>query len=92
MEQIKKHVSVASAEEILQDISNYEDIDTALLLMPTEHGYISLTEYDGSAWVEGATLREALIKMHKKTVTKWFEEDGSLLDWSGILPPIWERE
>lgn len=84
---MKKKPEDATIEEILWDMTNYEDIDSVLIISATENKGALVMEYDGYTNASAATLKEALVELHRKLIEKhpWLLEEGGdgyyELDW-----------
>lgn len=82
-----KKADDGTIEEILCDLTHYEDRDTSLTIMSTESGGVFVMPWDGTydLMFEGDTLKEALLKLGRASIKKypWILEDEYLkLDWS----------
>jgi hypothetical protein len=83
---MKKKASDATIEELISDLTHYEDPDTALSIATTSDGGVSLMRVDGNFFVKGDTLHEALVAFGriKFELNDWLliENDNIVLDWS----------
>lgn len=82
----KISVEEATVEQLLSDVSYWEDPDQTLLMSPLDdHGNgVSLMDYEGRNYVEAPTLKEALIKFYVKTNCK-LEDDSDGISRSGFI-------
>lgn len=81
---MKKHYSEATVEELLFDISSYEDPDSMLLIAPLVDGGVCVMSYAGEGSVMAPTLREALIKYNRNWLNQYGcdeEYDSFELNW-----------
>lgn len=83
-----KKVKDATVEELINDLTHWEDYDMCIVMNSTEDGGIHLEQYDSwRSYVIGKTLKEALIAYGMKTWRKGMfptgdpDEDAVALDW-----------
>jgi len=73
---VKKPAAAATTEEIIADISHWEDPDQLLLVGSTEEGGVFVADYEYRKHGEGATFREALLDFcHKAKNDDWRQFD-----------------
>jgi hypothetical protein len=81
----KKKVADASLEEILSDISNWEDPDQTIMMSPTKDGGVFMSDYEVFREVQANTIREAFIQYGKKMIARYEDQHEFFkLDWSDV--------
>lgn len=82
---MKTKVEDASIEEIIRDVSCWEDMDTVIMIMPTEEdGQVEVFNYNQTSSVVAPTVKEALIRFHYG-LARYKDDESIKLDWSTAL-------
>lgn len=85
MSKILKRPETATAEELLKDLTSYEDLDSALIVTTTRDGgvFIMPYEFSGHASGEGKTFKEALLNFGRAAYEPWWNEENFTFefDW-----------
>ena len=81
----KKKPEDATIEEIINDLSYYEDPDQLLYLGGSENGGVAISSIDFTLWAENKSLDAAIRDFARKSITpedyeRWGEHYK--LDWS----------
>jgi len=82
---MKKKVSEATAEEILADVTSFEDMDASIIVSSTKDGGVSAMDYEGRDEVSASTFRDVLLAFDMYSRKRfnnpvWWDENRSL-DW-----------
>ena len=80
----KKKPEDCTVEELLADLTHWEEPDSDLMIRTTENGGVQVCEFDGSVWAEAGTLKEALVKFGKKWHLEWehyYADELRSVDW-----------
>jgi hypothetical protein len=84
MEYMRKKIKDATIEEMIADLTNWEDPDTVMQVCATETGGVHIGAFDDwRGWVAEPTFREALIAYGKKYHEEgiYYDEDYPKIDW-----------
>ncbi len=77
----KDRVEESTVEAIFADLCYWEDMNTALMIIPTENGGIQVINYNGNREAQGDTLKEALINFGRSIPYISEEPDEYELNW-----------
>jgi hypothetical protein len=82
---MKKKATECTAEELLKDLTSYEDPDTSLVVSTTETGGVFIMLLDGipNSVFTGDTFKIALLRLGVAMIERypWTEEDSEI-DWN----------
>lgn len=81
----KKKVEDGTIEEILGDITSYEDIESCLFVSTSKSGGATIMSYDGNLSYSRDTLKQALIdygKFEREYFDTEYFDEYSRLDWA----------
>lgn len=84
---MKKKAQDATGEEIICDLTHWEDPDTVISLCGTKDGGVYLQGFDDwQGYGAGPTMKDALLDFAKRRLSdKYFEPEYQDLDWSDIV-------
>lgn len=86
MSKTLRNPETATAEELLKDLTSYEDLDSALVVTTTGSGGVFIIPYNGGdyAMAIGKTFKEALLNFGRAAYEPWWDEEDFAFgfDWS----------
>lgn len=93
---MKKSINDASAEEILEDLTHWEDPDSLLHIGSTEDGCVFVGDNEWHVTVVGETFKKALINFQLKKWNRYYSREKvkeviletKKLDWSPVLHKV----